>query len=101
MNVIKDKLSNSSKPKKEKIVKYETIFDHNATDEERRDLTEAKNKEEYLKMVSYDLDQCYYDLYWLYANRNNDNDDIISEKYAKKSKKLKEEGDKLMSLMIP
>jgi len=101
MNVIKGKLTNSPKPKEEKIVKYETIFDHNATEKEIRNLTEAKNKEEYLKLVNYDLDQCYYDLHWLYANRNTHNDNIISEKYAKKSKKVQDKYDKLMSLMIP
>jgi len=82
MNVIKDKLSGSSKPKKEKIVKYETIFDHNATEEERKDLTKAKNKEEYLKEVNYSQKVCYFNLYSLYYIRE---DYESADKYFQKA----------------
>ena len=88
---------------KKKSVEYETIFDckHKMTEEEREERTDAKSKEEYLEIIKYDSDQCYYDLYWLYANRNTHDDVIISEKYAKKSKKVQDEFDELMSLMSP
>jgi hypothetical protein len=75
MNVIKDKLSNSPKSKKEQIVKCETIFDHNPTEEEIRRLIARIPKEKYLTI---DPDTKYYDLYCLYLMRD---DKETAEKY--------------------
>jgi len=75
MNVIKDKLTNSPKPKKEKIVKCETIFDHNLTETERKRLWSRIPKEKYLAL---DSDTKYHDLYRLYIMRG---DKETAEKY--------------------
>jgi len=69
MNVIKDKLSNSPKPKKEKLTKCETIFDLDLTDEELSHFTAGViSKEKYLTI---DSDTKYYDLYLLYLMRGD------------------------------
>jgi len=99
MNVRKNQLSNSLK---EKPTKYETIFDHNATEKELGYITNAENKEEYLKEIDYNLDECYLDLYRLY----DDKDEKIADKYysmmsEKSRKEYEKKIDKLMSLMIP
>jgi len=75
MNVAKNKLSSSPK---EKPTKYETIFDHNITQEELEYLTSARSKEEYLKKYNYDLNACYRDLYRLYCDRE---DHVTAKKY--------------------
>jgi len=75
MNVIKDKLSNSPKSKKEQIVKCETIFDHNLTETERKRLWSKIPKEKYLAL---DSDTKYHDLYRLYIMRG---DKETAEKY--------------------
>jgi len=99
MNVIKGKLTNSPK---EKSVKCETIFDHNATKKEIGYITNAESKEEYLKEINYNLDECYLDLYRLYSSK----DKITANKYysmmsEKGRQKDKEKLDKIMSFMIP
>jgi len=60
------------------ITKYETIFDHNITEEELETtfLTNARSKEEYLKEVENDNyldipDRCYDDLADLYNYRKD------------------------------
>jgi len=70
MNVSKGRLSSSSKPKKERLTKYETIFDHNPTDEELPHFTAGVlSKEEYLKR--FDNDIFYQDICRLYIMRND------------------------------
>ena len=65
----------SSKPLKEKSagIEYETIFDHNITEEEleKTYITNANSKKEYLKMIDYNQDQSYLDLAHLYNLRND------------------------------
>jgi len=96
MNVIKGKFTNSSKPKEEKIVKCETIFDHNLTDEELPHFTAGVlSKEDYLK--NFDKDIFYHDLYRLYIMRG---DKETAEKYylmiSKETRKRAEETAKNM-----
>jgi len=73
MNIIKDKLSKSPK---EKSTKYETIFDHNITQEELEYLTSARSKDEYLKKIENNnyldiLDMCHNDIAYLYEYRED------------------------------
>ena len=94
MNVIKDKLTNSPKSKKEHIVKYETIFDHNLTETERKRLWSRIPKEKYLAL---DSDTKYHDLYRLYIMRG---DKETAEKYylmiSEEARKRAEEVEKNM-----
>jgi len=95
MNVIKDKLSNSPKSKKEQTIKYETIFDHNPTDEELPHFTAGViSKEKYL---TFNSDVKYHDLYRLYLMRG---DKETAEKYylmiSEKARKRAEEVKKNM-----
>jgi len=77
------------------INKFETIFDHNITQKELEYLIHTRSKEEYLKGINYNQDKCYYDLYWLYAERK---DNVIADKYYNKSKKAQKEYKKLKEL---
>ena len=62
-----------TKEKNKDISKIETIFDHNITDKEREYITHSLSKEEYLKEVDYDQDECYFDLSRLYRYKGNIN----------------------------
>jgi len=62
---------NKEMTKEKNINKIETIFDHNPTEEELEYLTSAHSKEEYLKKYNYDIDDCYYDLAYLYNHRDD------------------------------
>jgi len=100
MNVRKDKLSSFPK---EKSTKYETIFDHNATEKELGYITNVENKKEYLEYINYNLDKCYFDLSNLYRYRC---DRETSRRYysmmsEKGRKEYERKIDKLMSFMIP
>ena len=67
----KGKNKEKLKEKSIDIEKYETIFDHNITDEELEYFTPTRSKEEYLKKYNYDQDECYQDLYFLYYHRKD------------------------------
>ena len=56
---------------KNQLTKYETIFDHNITENERKSLTKAKTKEDYLIEVNYNQKKCYSNLYSLYCIRED------------------------------
>jgi len=64
---------------KGQIVKYETIFEHNPSDD-YLDLF-GRSKEEYLESVNHDQDVCYLHIGILYQDRG---DEENAEKYLKK-----------------
>ena len=85
----KGKNKEKLKEKSIDIEKYETIFDHNITDEELEYFTPTRSKEEYLKKYNYDQDEFYRDLYDLYCYRG----DYTSAKkyfYMQSEKAIKE-----------
>jgi len=106
MIIDQSRISHSNKSdiiSKEKLTNYETIFDHNATEKELGYITRAKNKKEYLKMINYNLDRCYLDLYNLYVDKEdrvkaNEYYSMMSEQGRKEDK---EKLDEIMSLIIP
>jgi len=60
-----------TKEKNVDIKNFETIFDHNITQEELKYFTPTRSKEEYLKKYNYDQDEFYRDLYDLYCYRKD------------------------------
>jgi len=76
MIIDQSRISHSNKSKKEQIVKCETIFDHNPTDEELPHFTAGVlSKEKYLTLSN---DTHYYNIYRLYIMRG---DKETAEKY--------------------
>ena len=59
-----------TKEKNIDIKNFETIFDHNITQDELY-ITTTRSKEEYLKKINYDQNECYRDLYELYCDRKD------------------------------
>jgi len=86
MNVTKNKLSSNLK---EKSIDYETIFDHNPTEEELEFISESlsinsRSKEEYLKEIGNDPNKIYASLFNLYQCRYNATKNREYEKIAQK-----------------
>ena len=87
----KGKNKEKLKEKSIDIEKYETIFDHNITDEELENsyITSTRSKEEYLKKIKHDQNRCYCDLSDLYRYRK-DYDTAKKYFYMQSEKYIKE-----------